>query len=62
MDQGDGTFRQVDEDEIKKHFKDKKAAMEKDLFQKGEEVKIKNSRFKILSIGKREMHLRLLPK
>ena len=31
------------------------------VFSKGEEVEIKNSRFKILSIGQKEMRLKLLP-
>ena len=56
MDQGNGTFRQVSDIELE--MIDEKLVSR--IFSVGEELKIKDSRFRVKAIGRREMRLRLL--
>ena len=58
MDKGDGTMRPLSAKDLVKISPKDRA----DLFEKNEVLHIKNSDFKIVSIGKREMRIRLLPK
>lgn len=56
MDTGTGEMAQVIPEVAQKLAK-----ADIPVFRKGEILKIKESRFKIMSLGKREMRLRLLP-
>ena len=64
MDTGKGSFESFDS-EIVLNTRLKELTKLKDkvgsIFRVGEILEIKDSRFKIRSIGKREMRLRLLP-
>lgn len=57
MDTGKGDFVRVTEEDVKNLSINYRSR----IFEVGEEVKIKDSRFKVMAIGKREMRLRLLP-
>jgi len=63
MDSGKGHFEQF---QIEQELNEKVAELERlrekvgSTFRVGEVVTIKNSRFKVRSIGKREMRLRLM--
>ncbi len=63
MDSGKGHFEQfVDHQELNDRVLELERLREKvgSIFQVGEILEIKDSRFKIRSIGKREMRLRLM--
>jgi hypothetical protein len=60
MDQGNGIFKQLEEFEMRK-LVDTNPQLKKKIFSVGEHVEIKDSRFKIIGIGKREMRLKLIP-
>lgn len=55
---GHGTFEPVDFEMVKTL---KKEGDKRDIFQKGEVIQIRNSVFKVLSIGQHEMRLKLMP-
>ena len=64
MNKGDGTFKLADTKEELEQIKvdpGEKKLSKLRIFEKGEELIIKDSRFKVKSIGKRELHLTLLP-
>lgn len=63
MDSGKGYFEQFQNDEqVNKRIAELERMQKKvgSIFRKGEIVEIKGSRFKIRSIGNKEMRLRLL--
>ena len=65
MDTGNGSFRQLTQEETKELFYDEPEgyrAAKPGLFRVEEEVEIRGSRFKVLRITKHELHLRLLPR
>lgn len=57
MDDGNGNFQKVPDTVI---IKELSLNIKNRIFEVGEEIAIKDSRFKIMAIGKREMRLRLL--
>lgn len=59
MDKGNGVFERLSDIAAKKFIG---TSVRTKIFSVGEEVEIKESRFKIIGIGKREMRLKLLPK
>jgi len=67
MDQGDGTFKRFEGLEaLRASEAEMKAKLgarytPKSVFEVGEEVKIKDSRFKVVAIGTKFMKLQLLP-
>jgi len=63
MDSGQGRFEHlntIDNEELRKL--QNKYPDHGGLFTVGEILEIKGSKFKVKTIGKKEMHLRLLPK
>ncbi len=60
MDTGDGNFRMLNETEA--HFLRNDPDQRTSVFSIGEEVMIKDSRFKIVKITPKKLTLRLLPK
>jgi len=63
MDTGKGYFKQFEnDDQLMQEIRQRRHTGKqiKGIFCKGEILKIKNSRFSIRAIGKREMRLRLL--
>ena len=60
MDTGMGEMAPIHPD-IVKEFLDGPPKKFLSIFKKGEVVTLKNSRFKIVSLGKKEMRLKLLP-
>jgi hypothetical protein len=64
MDSGNGEFVRYENDQTPKDIAELEKVYGKvcSIFRVGEIVEIKESRFKIKAIGKREMRLRLLPR
>ena len=65
MDSGNGNFERFDNDQkLNERMEELIKLREKvgSIFRVGEIVELKDSRFKIRSIGKREMRLRLMPR
>ena len=60
MDDGKGKFKQVTEEQAAKVIKEQ--GDDSGIFRKGEILEIKKSTFKVVSVGGREIRLRLLPK
>jgi hypothetical protein len=61
MDTGNGSFRMIEDQKLYKSLMAEKPNRQ-DLFSVGEEVNIKESRFRIVKITPKKMTLRLLPK
>lgn len=61
MDNGDGTLKELTEEQAAEIVK-KDPEAEAKIIRKGEVLEIKGSSWRFISIGKREMRLRLLPR
>ena len=66
MDQGDGRFKMLDEARLSDLYasfstQEEKLQAQKRLFSVGEEVQIKDSRFRITRITPKKLILKLLP-
>ena len=61
MDDGKGNFRMIQDEQLYSQLLAEKPDRQ-DLFSVGEEVSIKESRFRIVKITPKKMTLRLLPK
>lgn len=61
MDTGRGTFTEIDE-KIGEEFRKAVGIERSGIFQEGEELEIRGSHFKIESIGRKYMRLKLLKK
>jgi len=64
MDQGNGTFKMLEEAKLGGAVSSLEALLEmqKSMFRVGEEITIKDSRFKIQRITPKKLILKLLPK
>ena len=62
MDDGTGNFKQLNKEELEKEIEEKGEEVKQYVFQKKEVLKIKGSTFRIKSIGKGVMILKLLPR
>ena len=62
MDSGKGYFKQVDKKDLERLLKENPDRQIDGFFSEGEELLIKNSRFRVQSIRPKKMILRLLKK
>jgi hypothetical protein len=62
MDTGNGEFKQLDQAEYNEELLKQLDGSSDGIFCKGEILEIKGSTFRVVSIGKKFMNLKLLPK
>ena len=60
MDTGKGEFRMLNKEEVKKFVEEH--PLRTDIFHVGDEVNIRDSRFRIVKITPKKMTLRILPR